>query len=508
MRVSNRRIGLVVALVAGLLAVLVACGGGGGSVGTNGTGSPVLVGLNVGTVSGLGSVIVDGARYDDSAAKTEVSRNGTDVEVGDVRLGHRVSLEFGADANGAKVLQRIELVPSVSGRISERTGDTVGVLGQTVAVNTDPARGPVTAFEAPLNSLADLQLGDAVDVHALMQRTGAAPTDVRLVATRITRRSALAGVRVSGTVAALSAAGSGGARSFRLGALTVQLPSSSALQPQGIELLDGRAVTVFAAESAFDPATLHLDASKVQVMSIGTAGSGSTGAASTLSRAGLVGVWTGTSFELDGVGLLVNADTQIVSAGQPLGDGAYVQATAVLNSNGRWLATRIERLGSATAGAELRGTLDDWSATARTFSLRDTLVTLAPTAQIDLAACRAPSLADDLYVVVKGVATAQGLTASTVVCSPEPAGTKSRLERRGLVLTVDPTARRLTMRRRPGDPVLTVTWAESVYLGEPLTVAALVALAGTSSEIEVEGTLSADWLQMAARKIKLHSADR
>ncbi|MEX8495286.1 DUF5666 domain-containing protein [Sphaerotilus sp.] len=500
MHVSNRRVGLAVAVVAGLLAVLVACGGG--SVGTNGTGSPVLVGLNVGTVSGLGSVIVDGTRHDDSAAKTEISRNGTDVEVGDVRLGHRVSLEFGTDAAGAQVLQRIELLPSVSGRVSERTADTIGVLGQTVTVNSDPGHGPVTAFDSPLNSLADLQLGDAVDVHALTQRTGAGPTDVRLVATRITRRSALSGgVRVSGTVAALSAAGSGGARSFRLGALAVQLPSAAALLPQGIELLDGRAVTVFAAESAFDAATLSLGAGKVQVMSVGTAGSG--GAASMLTRAGLVGAWTGTTFELDGVGLLVNADTQIVSAGQPLGDGAYVQATAVLNGSGRWLATRIARLTASTASAELRGTLDDWSAAARTFRLRDTVVTLASTAQIDLAACRASSLANGLYVEVQGLSTAQGLAASTVVCAPEPTGTKSRLERHGLVLTADATARKLTMRSQPGDPVLTVTWSDPLYLSEPLTVASLAALAGTSSEIEVEGTLSADGLQMAARKIKL-----
>jgi len=504
MRVSNRRIGWAVAMAATVLAALVACGGG--SVGTNGTGSPVLVGLDVGTVSGLGSVIVDGTRHDDSAAHTEVRRNATDVEVGDVRLGHRVSLEFGTDAAGAQVLQRIELLPSVSGRVSERTGDTIGVLGQTVTVNTEPARGPVTAFEAPLNSLADLRLGDAVDVHALTQRTGAGPADVRLVATRITRRSALPEVRVSGTVAALSAAGSGGARSFRLGALTVELPASATLQPQGIALLDGRAVTVFAAESAFDPATLVLGASAVQVMSVGTVASGGSSAATTLRRAGLVGAWTGTSFDLDGVGLLVRADTQIVSAGQPLGDGAYVQATAVLDSSGRWQATRIERLGTASAGAELRGTLDGWSSTAGTFRVRDTVVTLAPTAQIDLAACRVPSLVDGLYVDVKGTSTAQGLTASTVACSPEPAGTKSRLERHGLVLTADTVARKLTMRRQPGDAVLTVTWSAPLYLGESLTVASLAALAGTPSQIEVEGTLSADGLQMVARKIKLRTS--
>lgn len=499
MHPASRRAGLAATVVVLVLATLVACGGG--SVGTNGTGSPVMLGLSVGTVSGLGSVIVDGTRHDDSAAKIEISRNGTESDVGDVRLGHRVSLEFGTDSAGVQVLQRVELVPGVVGRVNERTADTLGVLGQTVTVNSDPARGPVTVFEPPLNSLADVRLGDAVEVHGLTQRTGTGASDLRLVATRIASRSTLAGVRVSGTVAGLTAAASGGARGFRLGALTVALPSGTALLPQGIDLVDGHAVTVFAAESAFDPATLGLGASRVQVMALGD--SSTSGAGSTLNRAGLVGAATRTSFELDGVALLVNADTQTVPAGQAITDAAYVQVTAKLDSRGRWLATRIERVSSATDSAELRGTLDDWSAAARTFRLRDTAVLVAASTRTDLSGCRATALADGMFVEVKGSTTAQGLSATSITCEQEPAGTKSRLERRGIVLTADATARKLTLRRQVGDPVLAVTWTDQTYLGDGLTAAGLAALAGTSREVEVEGTLSLDGLQMAARKIKL-----
>ena len=71
------------------------------------------------------------------------------------------------------------------------------------------------------------------------------------------------------------------------------------------------------------------------------------------------------------------------------------------------------------------------------------------------------------------------------------------------MLSVDASARRLTLRRQPGDPVLTVTWTDQTYLGSSLNAAGLAALVGTPREIEVEGTLSADGLQMAARKIKL-----
>jgi hypothetical protein len=131
---------------------------------------------------------------------------------------------------------------------------------------------------------------------------------------------------------------------------------------------------------------------------------------------------------------------------------------------------------------------------------------LTASTRIDLSGCRAPVLVDGLYVEVKGSATAQGLTASSVVCEQEPAGTKSRLERRGVVLSAETTARALTLRRKAGDPVLTVTWTDQTYFGDALNAAGLVALVGTPREIEVEGTLSLDGLQMAARKIKLRKS--
>jgi Domain of unknown function (DUF5666) len=492
------------ATVAGLtLATLVACGGG--SVGTNGTGGPVLLGLSVGTVSGLGSVIVDGTRHDDSTASVEIRREGAQAEVGDARLGHRVSLEFATDTAGAQVLQRLELLPSVVGRVSERTADTLGVLGQTIMANSDPARAPVTVFEAPLTSLADVRLGDAIEVHAIAQRTGSGVRDVRLVATRIAPRSTLGVVRVSGTVAELSPP-SAGIRRFALGALTVELPSSGALLPQGVALENGRAVTVFAPEAAYDDTARTLGASTVQSMAVGDPAT-----AGTLRRAGLVGAWTGSAFELDGIGLRVTDDTQVLPAGRTVVDGAYVQATAVLDSSGRWRATRIEHLVAAagtstTTTAELRGTLDDWSAATRTFTLRDTAVTLTATARIDLSECRATVLADGLYVEVKGVTTAQGLSASELSCESEPVGTKSRLERRGVVLGVDTAARTLTLRRPGSATVVAVSWTDQTYQGESLRAVGLPALVGTVREIEAEGSLSSDGLRMVARKLTLRRA--
>ena len=301
---AMQRAGLAAATVVAVLLALVACGGGG--VGSNGTGSPVVPGLSVGTVSGLGSVIVDGIRYDDSAAAVEIRRNTTQPEVGDVQLGHRVSLEFGTDTAGARVLQRVELLPAVLGRVHERTADTLGVLGQTVTVNTDPARGPVTVFEAPLGGLADVRLGDGVEVHGLALRTGSGVRDVRLVASRIAARTSLSGVRVSGMVADLSTTGGSGARRFQLGGLSVELPATATVLPAGRALENGLAVTVFGAEAAFDPDALTLRAGQVQVMAVGDTGA-------TLQRAGLLGGMSGTGFDLDGVAVLVGAVTLAIN---------------------------------------------------------------------------------------------------------------------------------------------------------------------------------------------------
>ena len=496
MQALRTRLTVVGAVVVAGLTSMTACGDG--SVGTNGTGSPLKSGLSVGTVSGLGSLIVDGTRHDDSTARIEINRQGTEAEPGDARIGHRVSLAFTTDSAGAQVLQRVELLPSVVGRVNERTADTLGMLGQTVTVNGDPARGPVTTFGPPLTSLASVGLGDVLEVHALAQRTGSGTSEVRLVATRIERRSAASAVRVSGTVAELAT--SGGTRRFRLGALTVEVPSTAEVSPAGTELRVGWPVTVHAAESGFDPATLTLVASRVQTALDGSGGS----TEGVLRRAGLVSGWTGATFSLDSVSVAVDADTVVQPAGQPLANGAYVHVTASPTTAGPWRATRIERLSMTTVGAELRGTLVDWAASASTFSVRDTPVTLTPTTRLDLSGCQAAALAEGLFVQVMGASTAQGLTASSITCEPEPRGsTKARLARRGVVMAVDIGARQLTLRQKAGDPLLTVAWTQQTALREPLTFATLAALAGSSREIEVEGSLSLDGRQLAARKIRL-----
>lgn len=493
MRIGVVTLAMVLATGIGLLP---GCGGGG--VGTNGTGSPVVTGLSVGTVTGLGSVIVDGVRLDDSQAAVQVMRDGDELEQGEVRLGQRVSLEFASATGGTTgALQRIELAPSLVGVVNERTDDTLGVLGQTVLANDDPTRGPLTVFEAPYTRLADVALGDAVEVHAV-RVPGPDGAATRLMATRIEKRSALGTVRVSGALSEL-AAGSGGVQRFRLGALTVQVPADAKLVPDGVRLQAGRVVHVFAAPASFDPVSLTLVARRVEVTAVGDAGRSGF---NRLQRAGLVADWSGTGFTLDGVPVRVGSSTQVVPAGRVLGNGVYVRVEATLDATtGEWVATRIEGSADLT-GAELHGNVLNWSAATGTFSVRDTPVQVGSQTQLDLSRCGTTALADGLYVTVTGTARATGVAATLVRCESEPQGAGARLGRRGTVVGVDLTARRLKLQIRPGE-ILDLAWNDRTFLRPPLTPNELVALIGGPTTVEVDLAVESDG-SLTVRNLRLH----
>jgi hypothetical protein len=78
-------------------ALLVACGGGGGVSG-GGTGAApatTVTGLSVGTVTGKGSTIVNGVRFDDSSADVRGEDDSTGHSGDDVKVGMEVEIEHG-----------------------------------------------------------------------------------------------------------------------------------------------------------------------------------------------------------------------------------------------------------------------------------------------------------------------------------------------------------------------------------------------------------------------------
>ena len=119
----------------------VASGGDGGGVGTGGTG------IAAGTVTGLGSVIVDGTRFDDSQAALESRPDlvtAVPLTLADLQVGQYAYVDLDASATPVRVRIASQLVGSVAD--VDTSGGRFTVWGQPVAINTDATRGPVTVL--------------------------------------------------------------------------------------------------------------------------------------------------------------------------------------------------------------------------------------------------------------------------------------------------------------------------------------------------------------------------
>jgi hypothetical protein len=192
------------AWLAGVLAV-VGCGGG---VDSGGTGSPTTSYAS-GAITGFGSVIVAGVRFDDGSA-TVVDAEGNARSRDDLKLGMTVEARGSAivrDADGneastaTSIVFRSELVGPLGA--SDLAARTMTVLGQTVEITA------TTVFDSALGSgQASLRVGDVVELYASVDAaTG------RYLATRVERRNGATSYALRGIVSGLDAQ----SRSFSIG---------------------------------------------------------------------------------------------------------------------------------------------------------------------------------------------------------------------------------------------------------------------------------------------------
>ena len=116
-----------------ILGVLAACGGGNEQTARTGSGGSGL-GTTVGSVTGFGSVIVDGEAWDDRNARVEIERAGA-VLPAESKLGQRVEIEYQQRGTADRVRVNAEVI----GRVSEIGTGQFKVAGQTVRINTSAA---------------------------------------------------------------------------------------------------------------------------------------------------------------------------------------------------------------------------------------------------------------------------------------------------------------------------------------------------------------------------------
>jgi hypothetical protein len=157
-----------VALAAGV-AIAAGCGGGGGS---SGGAAVAPAGVTSGTITGFGSVIVNGVRYRTSGS-TQFDIDDGPGGQDDLAVGQQVTVRWSSSDGGLTFDATIvEYDDTLEGPIAANSIDlaagTFVVLGQLVKVTT------ATSFDdgVPGRSLAGLVAGDRVEVSGLIDADG------------------------------------------------------------------------------------------------------------------------------------------------------------------------------------------------------------------------------------------------------------------------------------------------------------------------------------------------
>jgi hypothetical protein len=219
---------IVAAAVGGVLA---ACGGSAeGPAPVSQTQGNVTV--VSGTVTGFGSVIIDGVRYVEGALTVAHDVDGRSEAAGtlaSVKVGQQVEAALDGQGQVTKLLVRAAARGTVEA--VDVAGSTFEVAGQTIKV---VASGDgATIFEG-VSGLAALALGSWVEVHGTLDAGG------NIVATRVEVASASGETRVraAGLVKELTAT------TFKLGELTVNYAGAT-VKPDGSTIANDVLVVVY-----------------------------------------------------------------------------------------------------------------------------------------------------------------------------------------------------------------------------------------------------------------------
>ena len=194
-------------LLVAAMPLLYSCGGGGSStVAEGGIGG---TGVSVGRITEFGSIFVNGIEYEtDSTTFTIDNTSGTES---DLAIGMVVRVSGSKDettASGTAVsVDYNSLVTGPVDSVFNTTTDELGVMGQTVIVNSD------TVFEgsATKPSLSDLAIDDIVEVSGFSDGDSG-----RILATRIELKTGTSRYEIIGNVTGISGT------SFQIGGLTIQ----------------------------------------------------------------------------------------------------------------------------------------------------------------------------------------------------------------------------------------------------------------------------------------------
>jgi hypothetical protein len=340
--------------------VLVACGGGsdadGGANNTATGGAANTVAWASGPITGLGSIIVNGIRYEDSAARVE-DDDGGQRSRDSLKLGMMVEVnssrpdDASARADASTVRFGSEIVGPIAA--ANATNQTLTILGQTVEITS------TTVIDDSLGTrFADLTVGKVVEVHALFDATSN-----RYVATRIEDKAAPVVYRLRGTVSALDAT----AKTFKLGDAVINYASLPAASVPS-NLANGQRVRV------------QLQTTQVNGQWVATSVGDGVRRVDDRGDARLRGIvsnfTSAQSFEINGMKVNASNATFTPSAAAVVA-GARVDVRGSV-VNGVLVATRVQAKGASDDDSwgkvELHGTVSALNTTAKTMVVREVSV--------------------------------------------------------------------------------------------------------------------------------------
>ncbi|WP_374244345.1 DUF5666 domain-containing protein [Zoogloea sp.] len=436
-------------LLATLTALALAACGGGDSVDVAGVGSGGS-GVASGSVTGFGSVIVDGVEYDDTAATREAEgADGARANTA-VKLGQRVRVQYA----GGRVATRIEVQAQLVGPVTAApgAGGVLAVLGQRVRVVTgsgDLTQSSPTVLDG-YSGVAAIAAGDEVEVHGAWAYDSATATNV-LVATRIEKRADRPDpVQLGGVVTAIDGT-------------TIRLNSASGTPVRAASLPTlavGDVVRVWANRSALAVSpvlALRVAADSVAADLAGNASVSVSGLASHYDPVGRTVEVQGVKVKLaDGVTVDEDALARggFVTVSLSRGGATPLASAVSQRSSGSDLGRTVEVKG-VTRGV-------DWTAPTVSFVLRGTPIQASAGAIAPV--CRSVAVSADVLVEVRGSTTGSGaaVTAASVSCSTAFTGAPTA-DYTGTLAAIDTAGRSLRLLVSATGQHLVAVWDDKTY---------------------------------------------
>lgn len=311
--------------IAAVTTQLVACGGGGTTVaGIDARGTPARVSIvSKGTITGFGSIVVNGVRYDTDGATIEV--DGEPGTESDLKVGQVVVVQGTIEEDGsAAAATSVAFDDLVEGPVTaiNNAMNTLTVLGQSVIVDAD------TSFD---DSISPPSI-DGIFVNDIVEVSGFFLADGRISATRIEKELPGGEFEVTGVVSGLTAT------TFRINNLIVdfgraQLDNFPNGTPENGQLVEAKGNPPLGGNG-------ELVATRVEFKS------GDLPAADG-DRAEVEGFITrfvsATDFDVEGVSVTTDASTTFVNGtGADLALNRKVEVEGVVNASGVLVASKIE----------------------------------------------------------------------------------------------------------------------------------------------------------------------